>query len=975
MMKKMHIRRQPEVGGMVIRARLLSAVAAACLAGASPAAVEVPADCDVCVVGAGPAGIGAALASAAAGARTVVLERNGFVGGTTVSAEVTDIGLFHAWRKQVIDGPCYRLVTNAMARGNCRLPDVSLQNGDRNWMVGCHKVKPRVYEQAAREALLGAGIDLRLGATAVGAEEAPGGWRLAYRRGGELRALVARCVVDASGNAAVAALAGAGRVKSDDATRQPGSYFFWLNTSGMSFDDATRQPGSYFFWLNTSGMSFDAAALNRAQEEAVRKGELLPTDLYVAASQFVRAGGGWGVYVPLADDSTEELRAETNRRGEEAKARIVGFLRRQPGLADAAVVRSARDVGVRETYRVVGEETITQADYLSGKLYPDSLCWSFWMIDPHDARAKAAKLIFHENGAVGAVRLGAMVPKGVRGMLVAGRAVSSDHGANSALRVQASCMGMGQVAGVAAALAARQGRDVRRLDLSEVRAALRAMGAIVPPDAAGRSATHVLASLFRELVAENVVAPERKTVLVDFGPNPADGTNAVRHVADLFAQQGATFEQINYGAAGVRALPGTDDAVFVVDAKGTNLSAKAKAFVQKAAAKGGRVLILDMGKDEDPEWLKYLGVSWEKPLPKLMAPLPWNPSQTNEVDQSRRFFTRIGNSGAIAGINNEDLFWWKPDQMWSYYRYKLVNRYPTFLWQKVAGEPVSAYFESADKGTRILTEPGAIAMKTVKGGLFGKNGAVVVATFSLSRKDYGGDHPDKVYRTIKTLLNNMGARTSKAAMPSEFEFVDLKPLANVASWRKPGAEKLAFTWSKTMVDYRFFPVNKCGWSVTAQNFCPAEEFPTVPLSYDGIYFQFINPETNGGKDLLFNRLEKDGPVVIKLPKPVKAKKLHFLGFGMWSKGADVWFGDQKAPVKIVGGDHVALWANNGDNTKRGKKVFSGVWDVPHAERGEKYAPGKAFVYHWSLENPEPNKPIDKITLGYGLAYFAITIEK
>ena len=146
-----------------MKARLL-AVAAVCLVGASPAAVEVPADCDVCVVGAGPAGIGAALASAAAGARTVVLERNGFVGVTTVSAEVTDIGLFHAWRKQVIDGPCYRLVTNAMARGNCRLPDVSLQDGDRNWMVGCHKVKPRVYEQAAREALLGAGIDLRLGA-------------------------------------------------------------------------------------------------------------------------------------------------------------------------------------------------------------------------------------------------------------------------------------------------------------------------------------------------------------------------------------------------------------------------------------------------------------------------------------------------------------------------------------------------------------------------------------------------------------------------------------------------------------------------------------------------------------------------------------------------------------------------------------------------------------------------------------------
>ena len=292
-------------------------------------------------------------------------------------------------------------------------------------------------------------------------------------------------------------------------------------------------------------------------------------------------------------------------------------------------------------------------------------------------------------------------------------------------------------------------------------------------------------------------------------------------------------------------------------------------------------------------------------------------------------------------------------------------------------EPVSAYFESADDQTRVLTQPGAIAMKTVKGGASEKSGAVVFAAFSLSKKDYGGDHPDKVYMTIKTLLNNMGARTSKAVMPSEFEFVDLKSYANACSWPKPGAEKLFFGWEKNMVDYRFFPVNKCGWSFTAQNFCPAEEFPSVPLCYDGVYFQFVNPEANGGKDLLFHRKQKDGPVVIKLPRPVKAKKLHFLGFGMWPKDAkiDVTFGDQKTPVKIVGGDHVGNWANNWDDTKRGKKVYNGVWDVPHSERGEKYAPGKAFVYHWFIENPEPEKPIDKLTLGPGLGYFAITIEK
>ncbi len=498
-------------------------------------------------------------------------------------------------------------------------------------------------------------------------------------------------------------------------------------------------------------------------------------------------------------------------------------------------------------------------------------------------------------------------------------------------------------------------------------------------------APHFLQALFDELVAKNVAAPTRKAVLVDFdaarGASGAptenlQGDGSLREPLDvrsLFTQQGAGFAQAKFGGV----LPKTEDAVFVVDAKGTNLSAKAKAFVQKTAENGGRVLVLDMGKDEDPAWLNFLGITWEKPRPKLMAHVPWEPSSApdKEVDQSRRFFTHVGNAGAIAGLNNEDLFWWKADKMWAYYRYWVAGFYPTFLWHKIVGEPVNAYFESADGQTRVLTEPGAIAMKTVKDGSSGKSGAVIFATFSLSKKDYGGNHPDKVYMTIKTLLNNMGARTSKAAMPSEFEFVDLKPYANVASWRKPGAEKLAFTWEKSMVDYRFFPVNKCGWSFTAQNFCPAEEFPSVPLCYDGVYFQFVNPDVNGGKDLLFHRQEKEGPVVIKLPKSVKVKKLHFLGFGMWPKCADVWFGDQKTPVKIVGGDHVGNWANNWDGTKRGKKVYNGVWDVPHAERGEKYATGKAFVYHWFIENPEPDMPIDKLTLGPGLGYFSITIEK
>ena len=141
---------------------------------------------------------------------------------------------------------------------------------------------------------------------------------------------------------------------------------------------------------------------------------------------------------------------------------------------------SASEVGVRETYRVVGEKTITEDDYLAGYVPEDALSWSYWMVDQHNASTSGARLVFHEEGKKGAIPLGAMLPKGVGNMLVAGRAVSSDHGANSALRVQASCMAMGQAAGVVAALAAARQCDPRNVPLDLARKHLTDIGHIVP---------------------------------------------------------------------------------------------------------------------------------------------------------------------------------------------------------------------------------------------------------------------------------------------------------------------------------------------------------------------------------------------------------------------------------------------------------------------------------------------------------------
>jgi hypothetical protein len=82
---------------------------------------------------------------------------------------------------------------------------------------------------------------------------------------------------------------------------------------------------------------------------------------------------------------------------------------------------------------------------------------------------------------VATIPYGALVPVGSDHLLVAGRSIAGDQAANSAYRVQATCMATGQAAGAAAALAARDRRSVRAVDHGELRATLAAHGAILPP--------------------------------------------------------------------------------------------------------------------------------------------------------------------------------------------------------------------------------------------------------------------------------------------------------------------------------------------------------------------------------------------------------------------------------------------------------------------------------------------------------------
>jgi len=177
------------------------------------------------------------------------------------------------------------------------------------------------------------------------------------------------------------------------------------------------------------------------------------------------------LYVHGADSSNSRTVTRANLTGRKS---ILAKLRKEK----KRLMHLQPETGFRESYRIVGETMITVNDYTSGRLFKDAVSNAFYPVDLHTKSGVKPKPL--KPGTVPTIPLGALIPKGSRNILVAGRCVSSDRLANSGLRVQASCMGMGQAAGVAASLAAQNGTSPLEVPLTEIHKRLAEHGAIIP---------------------------------------------------------------------------------------------------------------------------------------------------------------------------------------------------------------------------------------------------------------------------------------------------------------------------------------------------------------------------------------------------------------------------------------------------------------------------------------------------------------
>jgi len=375
---------------------------------------------DVLVVGGGTAGTIAAIQAARLGARTLLMERNSKLGGTTTTGGVSFPRLFDAWGKQIIAGIGWELVKESVELDGGTLPDFS-KVPKRHWMNQV-RVNQFLYAILAEEKCEQAGVRIAYYEFPQAITKTAAGWQVDCAGFGTKRRVLCKQIVDCTGGAEVVGMLNLPRLREDET--QPGSMLFKL--------DKANSPGR----PNGPGAGLlDALYVHGADS---------------SNSRTVTAANLQG-----RKDVLERVRKEKKR-----------LMHMQP------------ETGFRESYRIVGETMITVNDYTSGRRFDDAVCNAFYPVDLHTKSGVKPKPL--EPGTVPTIPLRALIPKASRNLIVAGRCVSSDRLANSGLRVQASCMAMGQAAGAAAALAAKKGTTPLELPISDIRKLLRNHAAIVP---------------------------------------------------------------------------------------------------------------------------------------------------------------------------------------------------------------------------------------------------------------------------------------------------------------------------------------------------------------------------------------------------------------------------------------------------------------------------------------------------------------
>ncbi len=425
---------------------------------------RIAGDYDVVVCGGGPAGFIAAVAAAREGAKTAVVEQYGFFGGMATAGFVNPISVFSYNGEQVTGGIPWEFIQRLKMSGGAFV-EAPLANV---------AFEPEHYKLVAQRMVLEAGVDMYMHSYIIGCIKDGDRIRsivIDNKNGAE--ALSAKVFIDCTGDADLAYMAGVPMLGLEGRPLQPLSSYFMMG--GVNLDTPMMREAVHH---NRQGVNCHCLPVR--EKLLARKDELklpefggpwfCPTlQPGVITVNVTRSAGN-------ACDNREFSRAECRLR--EDAFRMAAVLKEEvEEFRDSYLLSISVQAGVRETRRIHGVHVLTGEEYLNAVRFPDSISRGAHPIDIHVANGERQNITFLKQAAYIPYR--SLISAEFGNLIVAGRCISADKTAFASIRVQSSCMDMGQAAGTAAAQCAVWGRDVRDADMEKLVASLRTAGSCI----------------------------------------------------------------------------------------------------------------------------------------------------------------------------------------------------------------------------------------------------------------------------------------------------------------------------------------------------------------------------------------------------------------------------------------------------------------------------------------------------------------
>lgn len=443
---------------------------------------------EVVIVGGGVAGTMAAVAASRHGARTLLVEETGQLGGSLTTCGTGPMMTFHAGDMQVIKGLGEELVSRLKYKG--------LSPGHTVDSTGyTYTVTPFDTEGMKRELelmLLESGAEVLYHAKIVSSDVASSkAEAITVASMGYLIHISAKVFIDATGDAILLKLAGVPVVsgRTGDGVNQPMTMNFKLSGVDIPLIRELMEKDVQLFpflaphekGLEKKAVRLSFSGFQDIMKAAIASGELdIDRDIVLCFEtnnlnevivNMTRIHG----LDPL--DPFDISTAETEGRRQVWE--MYEFLKKRiPGFSNAVLLTSGPRVGVRSSGRMVGVYSITAEDILSEKKADDGIACCGYPIDIHSDGAET-KSTFLRWGGYYSIPYRCLINSKVLNIMAAGRDISSTFEAHASLRLSPCCMATGQAAGTAAANAVEKGVLPTDVDVLELRESLRKDGAVI----------------------------------------------------------------------------------------------------------------------------------------------------------------------------------------------------------------------------------------------------------------------------------------------------------------------------------------------------------------------------------------------------------------------------------------------------------------------------------------------------------------